>query len=155
LPSSPCSSCCAGDAGAAAALDAVDDQFDQLYEQMLQAKPKTMAGYRTLAQAIAAKCARTNEISAPESDYERDVAAPLRAFGVAPLRAWRVAIWYWLSKLFALQRSKIARVIGSSRHGVQRRLEFARIWAKSVFEFLRWWWCEALHLMWETVEGSI
>jgi hypothetical protein len=54
---------------------------------MLQAKPKTMAGYRTLAQAIAAKCARTNEISAPESDYERDVAAPLRAFGVAPLRA--------------------------------------------------------------------
>jgi hypothetical protein len=53
---------------------------------VLQAKPKTMAGYRTLAQAIAARCALTNEISAPESDYERGVAALLGALGVDPLR---------------------------------------------------------------------
>jgi hypothetical protein len=72
---------------ARARVEAVDDQFDLLYEEVLQAKPKTMAGYRTLAQAIAAKCARTNEISAPETDFERGASALLRALGVNPLRA--------------------------------------------------------------------
>jgi hypothetical protein len=72
---------------ARARIDAVDDQFDELYEVVLQAKPKTMEGCRALAQAIAARCALTNEISAPESDYERGVAALLRALGVDPLRA--------------------------------------------------------------------
>jgi hypothetical protein len=54
---------------------------------MLQANPKTMEGCRALAQAIAAKCANTNEISAPETDFERGVSVLLSALGVDPLRA--------------------------------------------------------------------
>ena len=77
---------------ARARIDDVDDRFDQTYEEVLQVTPKTMEGCRALAQAIAAKCARTNEISAPESDYERGVAALLRALGVDPLPSKKTPI---------------------------------------------------------------
>ncbi|MGC1533146.1 MAG: hypothetical protein WA832_21085 [Bradyrhizobium sp.] len=72
---------------ARARVDDVDDRFDQAYEELLQATPKTLNGCRTLAQAIAAKCAITNELTAPETDYERGVAALLLALGVDPRTA--------------------------------------------------------------------
>ena len=64
-----------------ARVDEIADEMDNVYEQMLALTPATPEGHRALALAIAQRCAVTNQISMPESEFERGVAVLLSALG--------------------------------------------------------------------------
>ena len=63
-------------------MDAISDEMDTIYQQILRLTPVTPEGQRALALAIAQKCAVTNEVCTPESEFERGVSALLAALGV-------------------------------------------------------------------------
>ena len=67
-------------------VQAIWAEMDRVFDRTLRLTPKTPEGYRTLAQAIAHRCAATPEICEPQSEYERGVGALLTALG-ADVRA--------------------------------------------------------------------